>query len=46
MVNYCVEYTARLWIVAKDEDEAREKANEITNKCNGLEFDYPEVEME
>lgn len=46
MVTYCVEYTARLWINAESEEEAVGKANEITNQCKGLEFDYPEVEME
>ena len=45
MSTYCVEYTARLWINAEDESEAREKANEITDLCKGLDFDYPDVEL-
>ena len=46
MTKYLAECTARIWITAKDEDEAREKANEITNECKGIEFDYPNVEVE
>jgi len=46
MDTYCVEYTGRIWVEAKDEDEAREKANRITDKCNDLDFDYPEVEVQ
>lgn len=46
MTKYCIEYTARLWVDAEDESDAREKANEITSQCNGLDFDYPDVEVQ
>ena len=46
MNKYCIEYTARIWVEAENEDEAREKANEIVDKCNGLDFDYPNVDVE
>ena len=44
--KYLVEYTARLLIDADNSEDARKKANEITDamELGDLELDYPDVE--
>lgn len=46
MNKYCVEYTARLFVDAESKNEAREKANDITNalELGDLELNFPDVE--
>lgn len=46
MNKYCVEYPARVWVEAENPEDAREKANEITNALGlgELELGYPDVE--
>ena len=44
--KYLVEYTASLLIDADDVEDARKKANEITDamELGDIELDYPDVE--
>ena len=44
--EYCVEYAARLWVKAENINDARDKANEITNglELGELELNFPDVE--
>ncbi|MCK5013381.1 MAG: hypothetical protein KAS66_06150 [Candidatus Omnitrophica bacterium] len=46
MKEYCVEYAARLWVKAENINDARDKANEITNglELGELELNFPDVE--